>query len=139
MIGNGDDRHGRSNATGDVPKPSLLLLRTVCAVYWSMLSALLLLPGSLLEAHRVAEGLKGVGVHLVAFAVLGFLIGVSRWPLRRAWLVVLLGGYAIAVEAVQWLVPSRSVELPDFVENVVGLAAGFAIWHLAQAHTSRAG
>ena len=138
MIENGRDRCDRRNETGDAPRSSLPLLRVACAAYWSVLTVLLLLPGSLLGTHRVAVGLGAVGVHLVAFTVLGFLFAGSRWPLRRAWLAVLLGGYAIAVEALQSLVPLRTVELPDFVENVVGLAAGFVIWKLVQGAPPRA-
>ena len=138
MTENGRGRCDRRDETGDGPRSSLPLLRVVCAAYWSVLTVLLLLPGSLLGTHRVAVGLGAVGVHLVAFTVLGFLFAGSRWPVRRAWLVVLLGGYAIAVEALQWFVPLRTVELPDFVENVLGLAAGFALGKLVQGPPSRA-
>ena len=138
MTENGRGRCDRRNESGDAPRSSVPVLRVVCAAYWSVLTVLLLLPGSLLGTHRVAVGLGSVGVHFVAFTVLGFLFACSRWPLRRAWLAVLLGGYAIAVESLQWLVPLRTVELPDFVENVVGLAAGFAIWKLVQGPPARA-
>ena len=137
MVEDGGGRRDRRNETGDASGSFLLVLRTVCAAYWSVLTVLLLLPGSLLGIHRVPVGLGKMGVHLVAFTVLGFLVAGSRWPIRRARLVVVLGGYAIAVESLQWLVPLRTVELPDFVESVVGLAAGFAVWKLVQGRPSR--
>ena len=137
MVEDGGGRRDRCNETGDAPGSFFPVLRAVCAAYWSVLTVLLLLPGSLLGVHRVPVGLGKVGVHFAVFTVLGFLVAASRWPIRRAWLIVVLGGYAIAVESLQWLVPLRSVELSDFVENVVGLAAGFAVWKLVQGRPSR--
>jgi VanZ family protein len=61
----------------------------------------------------------------------------SRPPLRHAPLAGLLIGYAVATELLQTLVPPRTPELKDFIEDVLGLAAGAAIWWGAQQYLLR--
>jgi VanZ family protein len=66
------------------------------------------------------------------FVLLALLVRASRLPLRRGTLVGLLVGYAIVTESLQVFVPTRTVELLDFVENLIGLAAGWGLWRLIE-------
>ncbi len=62
--------------------------------------------------------------HLLAFMPLGWLMAVGRWPLRRGAVLGALLAYAVGSEAVQALVPQRSVQWEDALQNVAGLALG---------------
>jgi hypothetical protein len=110
------------------------LFRVACAVYGVALTVLLLVPdpAALLGIERTPGTASGRGTHLLFFTLLAFLVWASRWPVRRRLLAGLLITYAVATEGLQWFVPLRTVELPDLVENLLGLAAGTAIWWIAQ-------
>jgi VanZ family protein len=70
----------------------------------------------------------GRGQHVLLFAVLAFLGVASRWPFPRTALACLLAGYALATEGLQAFVPPRTPELADVAENLLGIAAGFALY-----------
>jgi hypothetical protein len=108
----------------------MLFVRIACAVYCVLLSVLLLAPDpfALVGLSRPPGPPGGRGVHLAFFTVLAFLVHASRWPARRAWLGVLLVGYALSTETLQLWIPNRATESLDFLENLLGLAAGTAIW-----------
>lgn len=110
------------------------LLRLACAAYWLMLTVLLLVPNprALLGLPHVAGPYTQRGVHFAFFAVLGLIVTASRIPLRRTTLAAVLVAYAVATETLQALVPARTVEIPDYLENLVGLAVGAGIWLVAQ-------
>ena len=110
------------------------LFRLACAVYLAVLTVLLLVPdpAALLGIDQTPGPSGGRGVHVLLFTLLAFLVCASRWPVRRRLLVGLLVTYAVATEALQWFIPLRSVELPDLLENLLGLAVGTAIWWIAQ-------
>jgi len=116
----------------------VLITRLICAVYWLSLTTLLLVPDvrSLFGGH-VPQISTSVGVHFVAFALLALFTLASRPPLRHVLLAVLLIGYAGATELLQKLFPPRTTELKDFVENLLGLAVGTAVWWGAQRYMSR--
>ena len=67
-------------------------------------------------------------VHFFLFAMLGFLVWASRLPVRPGLVLGLLVAYALVTESLQWFVPTRTVELLDYLENLLGLAAGGAVW-----------
>jgi hypothetical protein len=71
---------------------------------------------------------SGLGQHVVLFTALSFLGVASRWPFPRTTLACLLAGYALATEGLQAFIPPRTPELADVAENVLGIAAGFAIY-----------
>jgi VanZ family protein len=116
----------------------VLITRLACAAYWLCLTTLLLVPDvrSLLGSS-ISLVPTGVGVHFSAFVLLAFFVLASRLPLRQAPLAGLLIGYAVATELLQTLVPPRTAELKDFIEDVLGLAAGTAIWWVAQQYLLR--
>ncbi len=108
-------------------------VRFACLAYLSLLTLLSLAadPAVLLNLQRLPEMGDMVGFHFAAFAVLGVLVAASRFPLRRVLLIGLLLVCAAAVELLQLLVPSRSLEAGDVLENLLGLLAGMAIWKFA--------
>ena len=110
----------------------MLIIRCICAAYWLLLTTLLLAPWGLLGFRPKPGQPADVGVHFLVFAVLGILVPASRLPLRRLSLAGLLVGYAIASELLQSFVPTRDTTPWDLLENLLGLAAGSAIWWVAQ-------
>ena len=112
----------------------MLILRLICVVYCVLITVLLLVPNplALLGVRRIMVGYGGVGVHLLIFTLLAVIVLASRLPVGRLLLASLLLGYAITTELLQWLVPTRTVELRDMVENLLGLAAGSGLWWVAQ-------
>ena len=108
----------------------MLVVRAALALYLLVLSFLLLAPEplELLGFSRSPDACSLRMVHFALFAVLGFLVWASRWPVRAGVLVGLLVGYALVTETLQWFVPTRTVELLDYVENLLGLVAGGAAW-----------
>ncbi|HID77955.1 MAG TPA: hypothetical protein EYP56_18410 [Planctomycetaceae bacterium] len=105
------------------------IIHTVCAAYWALLTVLLLVPdpAALVGLDWPGRAGGGRGVHFVLFLALGGLLVLGRWPVRAGWLVAAAALYGLATEALQWLVPQRSVELLDAAENLLGLLAGTLI------------
>jgi VanZ family protein len=105
-------------------------VRVTCAAYWTVLTVLLLVPdpAALLGIDRPSGDVKVYGVHFAFFLGLAVLAAASRWPLGRRGMAAVLAGYALLAEALQWWVPNRTVELVDLAENLLGLAAGAAVW-----------
>lgn len=104
------------------------------AGYWGLLTVLLLAPNpaAVVGLRRVPVFPWGdIGIHFTAFTILTLLVHGLRWPKRIGWpvLVVLLA-YGVATESLQWFVPPRTVELLDFTENILGVAAGTGIYWL---------
>ena len=102
--------------------------------YWLMLTVLLLVPNP-----AALVGLSAVpifpwgkfGIHLSFFTVLGFLANATRWPKRPCWpLIVFLVVYGITTESLQLFVPHRTARVMDGIENILGIAAGSAIYWL---------
>ncbi len=118
-----------------LPKKLLLpFARLVCLAYWVLLSVLLLVPDplALLGIERLPGPPSRKLEHFILFTLLTVLVHASRIPIRPGILAAILITYAIGIEALQSLVPPRSVELLDLLENLAGLAAGTAIWWLAR-------
>lgn len=108
------------------------MMRKLCASYWVLLTLVLLArnPLNWFSSPAVHRGYDQFepAAHFVCFAVLGLLVFATRLPLGRAWLIVLLVGYSVATELLQDLVPGRTPELRDFVQDIAGLAAGAALY-----------
>ena len=107
MGAKGKSRRRRRQRAQPAGGSLLALVRTLCVLYWSLLTVLLLArdPLALLGIRRLPSGVGATGVHFAAFAVLGLLVAASRWPPRRAWLWAILFGYATVVELLQWFTP----------------------------------
>jgi len=65
--------------------------------------------------------------HLLGFLVLAFLAFAARWPLPRWAVALVMVFYAAATELVQALLPHRTPELADWLQNLAGIAIGAAI------------
>jgi len=118
---------------------------SICIAYWCLLTVLLLArdPAALVGLDRVPVFPWGdLGIHFTAFAVLGLLVHVSRWPKGPGWTLLVLLAYAVATESLQALVPPRTVQLTDYAENVLGIAAGSAfywtVWSVLRRRPSKA-
>jgi VanZ family protein len=74
--------------------------------------------------------LEPVG-HFLGFLVLGLLASASRWPAGLAARIALLAVYALGTEAMQALVPERTPELKDVLQNLAGAAVGAALGWMA--------
>ncbi|MFH1923054.1 MAG: VanZ family protein [Planctomycetota bacterium] len=108
----------------------MILVRLTCAVYWLVLSVLLLAPDpmALFGIDQLPGPPGGRMVHFFLFTLLAFLVWASRWPARRRRIVGLLLVFAVVMELLQVFVPERTVEVLDLIENLLGVAAGTAIW-----------
>ena len=106
-----------------VVRHALLLLLGAIA-YWLFLTVLLLLlnPAGLVGLSEIPMFPWGkFGIHLSAFIGLTILIHASRWPRRLCWpLFVFLLAYGLATESLQAFVPTRTVRLMDYTENILG-------------------
>lgn len=111
----------------------------ICAGYWGLLTVLQLVPAPA-KAIGLPQGAGflgiDVGIHFTAFTILTLLVLGARWPDGISWpvLAVLLL-YGLTVETLQALVPSRTVELRDYLENVLGVAAGTGLYWLSEKGT----
>jgi len=107
-----------------------VVVRLFCVGYGVLLTILLLVPDpwALLGMKRYAGSAPTLGVHGSLFCGLAVLVLASRWPLSSRCTLVILGGYAVLVEALQSLVPERSVEPRDFLENFLGLLVGTGVY-----------
>ncbi len=115
--------------------------RVLCLAYLAVFSWLLLTedPARILpwkSSLKTVGGTAAPLAHLMGFTVLTFLAFASRWPIRRAMVVLALFGCASGTELLQRLVPRRTPEFGDFALNVVGITLGVGIW-LACRHSRR--
>ncbi len=111
-----------------------IVVRLICLAYVSLLTVLLLAPdpGAAVGLKKVPWfPLGDIGIHFCAFCLLALLVYSTRWPkpLRWLWIVVLLG-YGFATETLQAYVPFRTVELKDYFDNSLGIAAGSGLYWL---------
>jgi len=108
----------------------LWVIRVLFVVSWLFFTVVLLVPDPyrLLGLTASVPRPPRVGTHTILFAVLGFLAATAFAPRRRLLLFELLIGYAVATELLQGLVPKRTPDFLDFVEDLLGLGLGFAIY-----------
>ncbi len=115
-------------------RATIWAVRAVGCLYLILLTTLLLIPHPwawLLGATPEVSP-PDRGVHFCAFFVLAILCAASRLSWPRPVLTAILVGYAIATESLQGLVETRVVDPIDCTENLLGLAAGAAVWALGQ-------
>jgi glycopeptide antibiotics resistance protein len=112
-----------------------IITRFIGYGYWLLLTVLLLVPNP-----ATLVGLRAVpifpwgkfGIHMAFFTVLGFLVNTTRWPRRPWWpLIALLFIYGITTETLQFLVPHRTAQIIDAIENISGIALGTAAYWMA--------
>ncbi len=106
--------------------------RAACLLYLAALTTLLLVPDPLAWLWGLAPDISppSRGVHFTAFFILAALCAASRLPWKATTQGALLVVYALTAESLQSLVDSRSVELIDYIENLLGLAVGAVAWKI---------
>jgi hypothetical protein len=103
--------------------------------YLVLLTALLLSPdpASMMGLKRIPwfPG-DDIGMHICAFLMLSALFHATRWPKPLHWImIVLMLGYGVTTESLQYFVPGRTTELKDYIDNCLGVAFGSCIyWYL---------
>lgn len=106
-------------STLDVISPPTRLWRIATGIWMG-----LILIGSFMPARDGAP--SGDWWHVLGYGVLSAFLAqwLETWPaFLIAW------GYGAVVEAVQWVLPSRTAEAGDLVANAVGAAVGLiASW-----------
>jgi len=105
----------------------LLIRRSLFLVYAILLTTLLLIrkPQELLGIEHVFWGEL---THLLTFLVLAVLTMAARWPVSARGVVLCLVAYATATELLQDLLPWRSAEWEDWLQDLAGIAIGTVIW-----------
>jgi VanZ family protein len=109
-------------ARGMIP-PSIRLWRGVSGIWMG-----LILIGSFIPAGGGTP--NGPGWHVLGYAILTALL--QGW--LPAWAAGLVAwSYGTAVEAVQWVLPTRSADARDVVANAAGVIVGWlAAWAWAR-------
>lgn len=112
-----------------------MLARRVCVFYLFLLGTVILLIGNPLkyvDDPVFAKAYKTIepGLHVGLFAILGFLVGASRWRVHPMIQIGLLVTLAASSELVQFLLPNRTPRIGCSVQDVVGLVIGAAVWAL---------
>lgn len=108
--------------------------RLAFALYACFLTALLFAAGNPLKMvgapnewmriYRIFEP----AAHFLFFMPLAMLALSARLPIHGGTLAVILVTYAFGTELAQELIPNRSTETADFVQDLVGLSVGAALW-----------
>ena len=113
----------------------ILLIRPAAILYWLALTVLLLSPNP--------AGLVGVGrlpdfnVHFTVFLILTVLVRACRWRIGTALLTGILVAYSAATETLQLLVHTRVTSAQDYFDNLLGIAAGTALFWLSSKAAAR--
>ena len=111
------------------------VLRVACIGYWAAVTVLLLVPDplALLALQENPWPLSSDrGIHFSLFLALTLLVDMCRWAIPPRWVFALLVVYATATEFLQALVPPRTVDPVDLLENLLGVAVGTAIYWVIQ-------
>ncbi len=120
------------------------VMRVACIIYLIFLTALLLTedPLRLIGVRSGAPSLLRwvmPAAHLVSFGVLAALALTAHWPLPRWGVVLLMVAYAGVTELVQGLVPLRTPEWADWLQDLAGIGvASVVCWLVAIAVGRRA-
>jgi len=111
-----------------VPLTGLAFQRVLIAAFW--------IPGlfsayAAFAPHGVPLPVEvsDVVLHLCAFGYLTAALGVAyyapvRWLVPVAWMAL----YGVAIEAIQYFIPTRDAEVKDLVVDAFGIALGLLIW-----------
>jgi len=106
------------------------IIQRLAIIYVIVLTFLLELPSDV--AEEVPVGILMGYTHMFAFALLGFLVELSRKKRSILFWVGLLVMYSFATEVMQWLLHplcNRSFEWADLLQDVVGVLLGTAVGH----------
>jgi VanZ family protein len=113
------------------------LTRIVCIGYAVFLTLLLLTsdPARLIGCQGGLPQLLQTlmpWAHVISFSVLAALALMTRWPMPRWTIVLILAVYGGMTEIIQSRVPSRTPEWMDWFQDLAGIAIGAACcWAVA--------
>lgn len=108
------------------------LMRFVCIGYLIFLTVLLLVadPLRFVSVHGQTPGVLRMllpWAHFLSFFVLVGLALTARWPVPRWAIAVFLVLYAGMTEVAQSLMPPRTAEWGDWLQDVIGIAVGASL------------
>ena len=105
-------------------------LRTIASVLaWLVLAGLVIVTLVPIEL-RPHSGLSAQAERFIAFAVAGCCLALA-YPRRPLLAILLLGLFAVGLEAAQFLAATRHPGVPDILAKLLGAAAGLALgWGL---------
>jgi VanZ family protein len=113
------------------------LMRVVCVGYCVFLTLLLLTsdPSRWIGVQgglpRILQVMLPIA-HAISFLVLAVLALMTRWPIPRWSIVLVLVVYAGMTEIIQGRVPHRTPEWSDWLQDLVGIGLGVACcWGVA--------
>jgi VanZ family protein len=113
------------------------LMRIVCVGYFIFLTLLLLTtdPAKLIGMRRglpwILQTMMPLA-HTISFLTLAVLALMTRWPVPRWGIVLILAIYGGMTEAIQSRVPHRTPEWTDWCQDLAGIALGTACcWGVA--------
>lgn len=117
--------HANKCLFGNKTKKIAHFIHFVTWFYVFFLTMLLWLPDPrvLLFGFEPSEGPKGYA-HLITFSLLGFLIELDRKKQSRFFWATLLIFYALLTEIVQEILPIRTFDLADIVQDFAGIFVG---------------
>ena len=127
-------RLGRWHSARSGPGPQLLW-KTACVAYAAVLAWLLLTPRPLRPFETQAGLFQALhalepAAHLVSFTLLAALALLPRWAVPRRAVLLGLIACAVGTEFLQAVVPTRTPELADALQNLAGIAIGCAVVRL---------
>ena len=112
------------------------VMRIVLSAYWAYLSVLLLsqdptrwigAPGHVPNLLRLLMPFA----HMLSFSVLTAIALAARLPLPRWSIILSLAVYGALTEIVQGVVPCRTPEWVDWLQDLAGIAIGLACFWFA--------
>ena len=102
----------------------LLLRQTTFWCVWLIATTLMLLPASKLPTVNIWDKAE----HAMTFSVLMLLVWVAyQHRYTNVKLALWLVSYGIAIECIQYLIPSRSFSVLDMVADSLGIAVIFLL------------
>ena len=115
------------------------VMRAACLSYLILLTALLLVADPMRLIGASGEGLGLLRrfmpvAHLLSFGLLAVLALAARWPIPRWTVVLLLVAYGVLTEIAQSMLPPRTAEWNDWLQDIAGVGVGAALcWVFAVA------
>lgn len=108
-----------------MPKNISQFIHFATCSYAVLLTLLLWLPDPrvLFFGFEPSEGTQGYA-HLIAFSLLGFLVELDRTKRSRFFWATVLICYTILTEIVQEILPVRSFDLADIIQDLAGIFLG---------------
>lgn len=116
-----------------LPEKSFRVFRLITWSYVLFLTLLLWVPEPKALIVHWEPGVKTASYsHILAFLLLGFLVELNRKKQSRFFWTTVLIGYALLTEIVQDMLPVRSFEIADLIQNFAGIFLGLWVGGLCR-------